>query len=96
MTLIQPSGCWSKVGTQNETLINGTKDYLRFSGGFIWTHTRLAGGFCYSLPIARIAFVESNASVGQAPIIFLFFGVCPTKMVQAQKGSLFFPGSLNN
>ena len=37
-------GCGSKIGTQNDTQVNGTKDYITCSpipGGFILTHTHV-------------------------------------------------------
>ena len=35
-------GSGSKIGTQNETMVNGTKDKnLRFSGGLILTHSHI-------------------------------------------------------
>ena len=38
----------------------------------------------------------SALSCSVAPVFPLFFGGCPTKMVFPKKGSLFFPGSVNN
>ena len=37
-----PYGCGSKIGTQNGTLVNGTKDQnLRSPGGLVLTHTHM-------------------------------------------------------
>ena len=47
-------------------------------------------------PPVRVA-TEPTLSCSVAPIRFpLFFGGCPTEMVQAPKRVPFFPGSLNN